>query len=97
MQNLELVTEAHIPLLQDYLTRFPRENCDYTVTNILAWGKIYKNHLLLWQDNLVIFNPKYQYVCFPLGTNFSESDLADLVRSFRPEYPQAELILIPEE
>lgn len=97
MQNLELLTLAHIPLLTEYLKRYPRENCDYTVTNIMAWGKIYKNHLLMWQDNLVVFNPKYQYICFPLGNNFTESDLADLVRLFRPEYPGAELILIPEE
>ncbi|MDY0152396.1 MAG: phosphatidylglycerol lysyltransferase domain-containing protein [Candidatus Cloacimonas sp.] len=97
MQNLELITLAHIPLLAEYLKRYPRENCDYSITNILAWGKIYKNHLLLWQDNLVVFNPKYQYICFPMGHNFSEADLADLVRLFRPEYPEAELILIPEE
>lgn len=96
MQNLELITTDHIPLMQDYLARYPRENCDYTVTNILAWGQIYKNHLMLWQDNLVVFNPKYQYICFPVGQNFSEADLADLVRLFRTEYPQAELILIPE-
>lgn len=97
MQNLELISTDHIPLIQDFLGRYPRQNCDYTVTNILAWGKIYRNHLLLWQDNLVIFNPKYQYICFPLGENFSSSDLPDLVKLFRPEYPEAELILIPEE
>lgn len=97
MQNLELITIEHIPLLQDYLRRFPRENCDYSVTNILAWGQIYKNHLLLWQDNLVVFNPKYQYICFPIGENFQEADLAALVRLFRVEYPEAELILIPED
>lgn len=96
MQNLELITPSHIPLIQDFLTRYPRENCDYTVTNILAWGKIYQNHLLLWQDNLVIFNPKYQYVCFPLGTNYNEQDLAGLIKEFQIEYPKAELILIPE-
>jgi hypothetical protein len=97
MQNLELVTPQHIPMIQDFLDRFPRNNCDYTVTNILAWGKIYRNHLLLWQDNLVIFNPKYQYICFPLGDNFCSSDLPKLVKLFRYDYPEAELILIPED
>ncbi len=97
MQNLELVRPDHIPLIQDFLNRYPRQNCDYTVTNIMAWGKIYRNHLLMWQDNLVIFNPKYQYICFPVGDSFSSSDLPELVKLFRPEYPEAELILIPEE
>lgn len=97
MQNLQLITPDHIPLIQDYLFRFPRQNCDYTVTNILAWGKIYRNHLLLWQDNLVIFNPKYQYICFPVGDSFSSEDMPSLVRLFRGSYPEAELILIPQE
>lgn len=97
MKKPELITTDHIPLIQDFLTRYPRVNCDYTITNILAWGKIYRNHLLLWRDNLVIFNPKYQYICFPLGENFASTDLPELVQLFRPEYPDAELILIPEE
>ena len=97
MENLELLTTEHIPLLKEYLTRYPRENCDYTITNIISWGQIYRNHFLIWQDNLVIYNPKYQYICFPLGDNFSEADLADLVRRFREVFPKAELILVPEE
>ncbi|PKN72383.1 MAG: hypothetical protein CVU50_07360 [Candidatus Cloacimonetes bacterium HGW-Cloacimonetes-3] len=97
MHNLELITTAHIPLLTDFLTRYPRESCDYSVTNIISWGQIYRNHLLIWQDNLIIYNPKYQYILFPLGNNFSEEDLADLVRRFRVYFSKAELILIPED
>ena len=97
MNGLQLITEEHIPLLQDFLTRYPRRNCDFNVTNLLAWGTIYRNHYLLWQDNLVIFNPKYQNVCFPLGDNFTPAELANLVRLFKQEYPEAELIIVPEE
>jgi hypothetical protein len=52
---------------------------------------------MIWQDNLVIYNPKYQYILFPIGENFSPADLAGLVMRFREVFPQAELILIPEE
>ncbi|MEN6444456.1 MAG: phosphatidylglycerol lysyltransferase domain-containing protein [Candidatus Cloacimonas sp.] len=97
MNGLNLITEEQIPLLQDYLTRFPRRNCDFNVTNLLAWGKIYHNHYLLWQDNLVIFNPQYQNICFPLGDNFTCADLANLVHLFKQEYPKAELNIVPEE
>ena len=97
MNGLQLITEEHIPLLQDFLTRYPRRNCDFNVTNLLAWGKIYRNQYLLWQDNLVIFNPKYQNVCFPVGENFTPAELAGLVRLFKQEYPEAELIIVPEE
>lgn len=97
MNSLELIDTQHIPLITDYLTRYPRENCDYNVTNIISWGSIYRNHLMIWQDNLVIYNPKYQYILFPIGENFSPADLAGLVMRFREVFPQAELILIPEE
>lgn len=97
MHKLTLITPNHIPMITDYITRFPRTNCDYTVTNILAWGVHYRNHFLLWQGNLVIFNPQYQYICFPLGTNFAVPDLAQLVTRFRTLYPESQLILIPEE
>ena len=97
MEGLHLITEEQIPLLRDFLARYPRRNCDFNITNLLAWGKIYGNQYLLWQDNLVIFNPKYQNVCFPLGDNYTARDLADLVLLFKQEYPEAELNIIPEE
>ena len=97
MRGLQLITEEHIPLLKEFLTRYPRRNCDFNLTNLLAWGKIYRNQYLLWQDNLVIFNPQYQNVCFPLGDNYTVRDLADLVLLFKQEYPEAELNIIPEE
>ncbi len=97
MHNLELITTEHIPLITHYLQKYPRENCDYSVTNILAWGQIYRNHYLIWQDNLVIYNPKYQYILFPIGNNFSEADLAGLVTRFREVFPKAEMILFPDE
>lgn len=97
MHNLELITTEHIPLLSEYLHKYPRENCDYSVTNILAWGQIYRNHYLIWQDNLIIYNPKYQYILFPLGNNFTEADLAELVNRFREVFPKAEMILFPDD
>ena len=97
MHNLELITTEHIPLLSEYLRKYPRENCDYSVTNILAWGQIYRNHYLIWQDNLIIYNPKYQYILFPLGNNFTEADLAELVNRFREVFPKAEMILFPDD
>jgi len=97
MRGLQLITEEQIPLLKEFLTRYPRRNCDFNLTNLLAWGKIYRDQYLLWQDNLVIFNPQYQNVCFPLGENFTPRDLADLVLLFKQEYPEAELTIVPEE
>lgn len=97
MLNLKPLTLSDIPLLTQYLQQYPRSNCDYTVTNLISWGMIYEVQYTLWQDNLVIFNPKYQYIFFPLGENFQPAELPELVMLFRGSYPQAELILFPEE
>lgn len=95
--NLQLLTPQQIPLLQDFLERFPRQSCDYTVTNMLTWGRLYQIQYLLWQDNLIIYNPKYHAICFPVGNSFHAADLAELVKSFQEQFDHATLILIPDD
>jgi len=97
MPGLNPLKVAHTLMLRDYLHKYPRENCDYTITNIISWGQIYDNHFLMYKDRLVIFNPKYQYILYPLGEELSPIELKELVLSFRPYYPEAELILLPED
>ncbi len=97
MLDLKALTTEQIPLLQDYLRRYPREACDYSICNLMAWGKLYNDQYTIWKDNLVIFNPKYQAICFPIGENFCPADLIDLIKLFQTEYPESELILIPED
>ena len=95
MLELKPVNIETIPLLQSYLQRYPRENCDYTITNLISWGIIYRVEYLIWQENLVLFNHKYQYIFFPVGDKFVPADLAKLVQLFRAEFPKAEMILFP--
>lgn len=97
MLNLKALTIAEIPLLRDYLSRYPREACDYSICNLMAWGRLYNDQYTFWQDNLVIFNPQYEAICFPVGQNFESKDLVKLISLFRTEYPESELILIPED
>lgn len=84
-------------MLRDYLAKWPREHCDYTITNLMVWGKIYNNHYLIFKDRLVIFNPKYQYILFPVGEYLSPEELRELVQMFRPYFHEAQIILVPEE
>jgi hypothetical protein len=67
MPGLYPLELSHTLLMRDYLSRYPRENCDYTITNLIVWGKIYNNQYTIWKDSLVFFNPKHQYIYFPLG------------------------------
>jgi len=97
MFNLESLTEKHIPLLKDYVASFPRESCDYTVANLLTWGKIYDNQVGVYKEQLLLLNPKYQYLLFPMGEDTKVDYLVEIVKHCRKDYPQCELILVPED
>ncbi len=96
MLQLTTLSTADVPLLRQYLDRWPRQNCDYSVVNLLTWGRIYGNQYALWRDHLVLYNPKYAYVFFPVGPGLPSSELRELLELFRASAPEAELILIPE-
>lgn len=96
MLELKTLTTTDVPLLRQYLERWPRQNCDYSVVNLLTWGRIYGNQYALWRDHLVLFNPKYAYVFFPVGPGLSSAELRELLDGFHASDPEAELILIPE-
>lgn len=97
MPGLKPLSLADTMMLREYLRKYPRENCDYTITNLIVWGKIYNNHYLMFKERLVIFNPQYEYVLFPLGEELQAAELLELVMLFREHFEEAQLILIPHE
>lgn len=97
MLQYQSLTLEHAPLVKEYLDRYPRESCDYSLANLFTWGKIYNNQFCVHEDKLIIVNPLYQYVCFPLGEEISPEFLADIVIQSRATFPDAELILVPED
>ncbi|MCB5271357.1 MAG: phosphatidylglycerol lysyltransferase domain-containing protein [Candidatus Cloacimonetes bacterium] len=97
MPGLNRLETSHTLMLREYLSKYPRENCDYTITNLISWGEIYDNHFLLYKERLVIFNPQYQYVYFPVGEYLTPLELKDMVTCFQKYYPEAKMILIPKE
>ncbi|MCB5259428.1 MAG: phosphatidylglycerol lysyltransferase domain-containing protein [Candidatus Cloacimonetes bacterium] len=97
MSGLKDLEVTDTLMLREYLSRWPREHCDYTITNLIAWGKIYSNKYLIYKERLVIFNPKYQYILFPIGEYLEPKELAELVALFRKYYPESNLILYPHD
>ena len=93
MPGLKALDISDTFMLREYLGKWPREHCDYTITNLIVWGKIYHNHYLIHKERLVVLNPKYQYILFPVGPYLSPKELKDLVLMFRPYYPEAQIIL----
>ncbi|MDD4223709.1 MAG: phosphatidylglycerol lysyltransferase domain-containing protein [Candidatus Cloacimonetes bacterium] len=96
MTDLITLGPEDAPLLKRWLDRWPRQNCDYSVVNLLTWGRIYGNQYVLWRGHLLLYNPKYAYVFFPVGPGLPSSQLRELLDGFREQDPEAELILVPE-
>lgn len=97
MLQTKPLTTTEIPLLREFLGRHPRQACDYTILNLMAWGKIYNNQYAIWKDHLVIINPKYGYVLYPVGPGLSSPELEELIETYRQDNADAELIIIPED
>ena len=87
LPELKTLTTVDVPLLRQYLDRWPRQNCDYAVVNLLVWGKIYDNQFTLWRDHLVLYSPKHAYLFFPVGPGLASSDLRELLDAFRTTDP----------
>jgi len=86
----------HVPMLIDWLKKYPREACDYSVCNLMTWGRIYHNQWCEYAGRLVFYNPQYAYIFFPVGEWMQPLELVELVRDFQKLNPEASLILIPE-
>ena len=97
MLDLTPLTTEHIPLLQKYLRSYPRKSCDYAICNLMTWGKIYKNSFTIWKEHLVIVNPKYDYVMYPVGPGLNAKELRELVDIYREGNHHTQLVLIPED
>jgi uncharacterized protein len=97
MLNIQPLTLAQIPLLHEYLDKYPRQSCDYNISNLFTWGRIYNNQYTIWKDRLVIVNPKYSYIFYPIGPDLTAEELKNLIDVYKETNPEAELILIPED
>jgi hypothetical protein len=95
--KLHELTLLHVPMLIDWLKKYPREACDYSVCNLMTWGKIYHNQFCEYAGRLVFYNPQYAYIFFPVGEWMPPEELEALVKDFRKLNPEASLILIPEK
>lgn len=83
MLELHELRPERIPLLREWLDRFPRRNCDYSICNLMSWGKIYGNRYAIWRDHLVLVNPKYGYVFYPVGPGLKSAALRELIELYR--------------
>ncbi|MDP2174033.1 MAG: phosphatidylglycerol lysyltransferase domain-containing protein [Candidatus Cloacimonadaceae bacterium] len=97
MLKLQSLNTAHIPLLREYFSLYSHEACDYSICNLMTWGRIYDNQFALWREHLVIFIPRFQYVLFPVGKGLVPEELTELLSLFHLDFKDAGLILIPEE
>lgn len=97
MIHLEILSFKHFPILKKMLTEYPRWTCDYNISNLYTWGEYYNISITEFKERLVIYNPVFQYVFFPIGPLLTPFELKELVLLFKKEvHPNSEIILIPE-
>ncbi len=84
-----------IPLVSDYLNRFPKYSCDFNITNLYTWGSFYHLKWFIWKECFVIYNPYYHFITFPLGEGFLPEDIHELVTQFREYDAKVQLYLMP--
>jgi hypothetical protein len=84
-------------IIQGCLNAFPKQSCDFNLSNLFTWGHLYKLHYFIWKGSYVIYNPRYHYLAFPFCYSFRAEELAGLVKEFREIDPKTEMILFPED
>ena len=43
MLEIKTLSPKDVPLVVQCLGKHPRQNCDYSIVNILTWGRLYRN------------------------------------------------------
>ncbi len=97
MIELKNLTFEHFDSLKSMLSKYPRWTCDYNISNLYTWGEHYDIKICFYKERIIIYNPVYYYIFFPIGELFTPEELKQLVLEFKKEiHPEAEIILIPE-
>ncbi len=94
---LKLVGLEDIPLISSYLEKYPSENCDFNICNLLCWGKYFKLEYGVVNDRLLLFNPYYGYLLFPIGTYFSAKELYEINNCCQDLHGNVEIMVVPED
>lgn len=95
--SLKKVDIDCIDLISSYLSNYPSDNCDFNICNLISWGKYYNLEYAVVEDRLILFNPYYSYLLFPIGEYFTANELLDLNNCCERMHNNVEIMVVPED
>jgi len=83
-------------IINDYLQKYPSENCDFNICTLFSWGQYFKVEYTIFKDRLILFNPYYRYLLFPIGEKFSASELYNINNCCEEIHQKVEIMVVSE-
>ena len=96
-QKLKQMTFEDFDLIKNYLQRYPDENCDFNLCVLYSWGLYYNLEYAVCHDRLILFNPKYQFMLFPIGERLTAIELHQLNNCCKKIHKDTEILVVPED
>ncbi|MCL1827339.1 MAG: phosphatidylglycerol lysyltransferase domain-containing protein [Candidatus Cloacimonetes bacterium] len=96
-QKLKPLTFEELDLVSDFMARYPDENCDFNITILFSWGMYYQIEYAIHCDRLILFNPKYAFLLFPVGEWLTAEELHTLNNCCKKINKKADILVVPEE
>jgi len=96
-KHLKPLSFSDFDLVQEFVKKYPCESCDFNICNLFTWSLFYKLQYTIYQDRLVLFNPAFSYMLFPIGERFSAEELLELSSRFKKTNENVEIFAVCED
>lgn len=94
------ILPQHLPLIQEFLTRYPSRSCDFSVGGIFMWIDYFNYNFCILNDTLFIKSDVNSFNCdlfyYPIGSMDEETSLT-LIRNYCHTNRRKAMIMIPVE
>ena len=96
-KKLKPMTFEDFDIIKGFLQKYPAENCDFNLCVLYTWGLNYKLEYAICHDRLILFNPKYQFMLFPIGERLAATELHQLNNCCKKIHKNTEILVVPED
>jgi len=96
-QMLTPVTIEHLDIINHYLNSYPQEDCDFNINVVMSWGVNFGVEYAIYHERLIMFNPTYNFLLFPVGHFFTAEELYILNNCCEKVHKNVEIMVVPRE
>ena len=95
-KRFKKVTFEDYDFINEYLIKYPAENCDFNICTIFTWGLHFELEFTIFDMRLILFNPYYGYMLFPIGENLTAEELYQINNCCEKIHKKVEIMVVPE-